>query len=201
MAKELIDDINEYLKNPTAFQAERWLKGDRNSDAEPISVSDEELTALYKETSSLSQSVKSSILKDGIHLGRRRVEEEAGGLKAIGFRQEVFLRPDVAPKITGNEQVETVQYLQNPQWKDVNYGARLLIRLKGEDPLVVAFERSGISRVKERVSVQPDRFGFKFSGVEHEATRYPLTAQESRLVRNTLAGINTHLRDMQLARI
>lgn len=203
MSKELISDIEAYLKQPTAVMAELWLKDPQQVEtAERLPASSEHLIDLQRETNDLiDRSVRTSIMREGIHLGKRVINEEVGGLKVLTNQQEVFLRPDVAPAVTGQSDIEAVQYLQNPKWKDVDYDARLLIRLKGQAPLTVVFEKDKISRVEESLRSKGSEkgFGFQVSGLKHEVSRYELSPSESRLVQSTLAGINSRLRDMQVS--
>lgn len=204
--KELIKEIEEYFRQPTAVTADLWLKRQATHQAdngvETLPASNEDLLRLQRETNDLiSRNVRTSIIREGIHLEKRVVNEEVGGLRVEGFKQEVFLRPDVAPEITGQTSIEAVQYLQNPKWKDVDYDARLLIRIKGQDPLVVVFEKDKISRVVESIQSKKsgNGFGFEVSGLKQEVTRYNLSPLESRLVHNTLSGINSRLRDMRVS--
>lgn len=197
-ADQLIRDIEgylEYLREPTAFQAEQWLNGKKNNFSD-LTVSDAEIKDLKEETDLLvERNVKSVILlENGIHLGKRVLEERVGGMPVTKLRQEVFLGPESAPQITGNDDIKSVQYLQNPGWKDVDFDARMKIRLKGREPLVIAFEGDRISRVDELVSAETDNgFGFKANPSQH-IVRYNLTIDERKIVKDTLAGINSNLR-------
>lgn len=198
--KTLVGEIEEYLKGHTAYTADQWVKG-KISQIKPSDVSEEELVALRKETEDLiGKNVKTSLMVDGVRMINKTTEGEVGGLKIRVPQQEFLIPPAAAPTITGQEDVEAVHYMQNPDWRSVKYDARMVVRLRGEhEPVVIAFEKDRVTRVKELVkNVEPDgTFGFKASGIEQEIARYPLTIQESILVRSALAGLNSHLRERQ----
>lgn len=198
--KVIVGEIEEYLKGNTAYTADQWVRG-KISEVKSSDVSEEELVALRRETEDLiSKNVRTSLMVDGVRMINRSTEGEVGGLKVLVPRQEFLIPPDAAPAITGQEDIESVHYQQNPDWKSAKYDARMVVRLRGgNNRMVIAFEKDRVTRVKESLkNVEPDgTFGFKVSGIEQKIDRYPLTKEESVLVRSALAGLNSHLRERQ----